>query len=198
MKGGRSQPYQPARATGAYILLIRVRGARALDIGRLGRVRFPGGNYVYIGSGMGGLEARVARHFRRDKKVKWHIDRLLPRAELLGAVLFPSTKRNECELARSCLSFPGARAVQGFGSSDCRCAGHLVHLGTAPFGALLRRLDGRVQGSGFRVQGDDEGSRARGQGNGRRKPSLNPVPCTLSLPCTLNPVPCTLVREALH
>jgi len=169
-----------------------------LDIGRLGRVPFRKGNYVYIGSGMGGLVARVARHFRPDKKVKWHIDRLLSRADLMGAVLFPSTERNECALARSCLAFPGARVVRGFGSSDCRCPGHLVFLGAIPFGALLGHLDGRVQGSGFRGQGDDEGSGARGQGNGRTKPFLNPAPCALSLPCTLNPVPCTLVREALH
>ncbi len=56
--------------TGAYLLFIRVRAARTLATGRLGRVRFPIGNYVYIGSGMGGLSQRVGRHFRTDKKVK--------------------------------------------------------------------------------------------------------------------------------
>lgn len=152
MRGAAGEPFNPGRTAGAYILLIRVRGARALDVGGLGRVRFPSGNYVYIGSGMGGLQARVARHFRQDKKVKWHIDRLLSRADLMGAVLFPSGKRNECALARSCLAYPGARAVRGFGSSDCRCPGHLVHLGTIPFGALLGSLDDGERGAGRRAR----------------------------------------------
>jgi Uri superfamily endonuclease len=106
-------------------------------------VPFRGGNYVYVGSGMGGLSQRVERHFRPDKKVKWHIDRLLAVAELSGAVLFPSKRRDECRLARAVLAFPGARAVPGFGSSDCRCPGHLVSLGTVPFGRLLEWLDRR-------------------------------------------------------
>jgi len=122
-------------------LLVRVRASRALDIGSLGRLHFARGNYIYIGSGMSGLSQRVSRHWRRDKKVKWHIDRLLAGANLVGAVLFPSTERKECELARSCLSFSGASAVWGFGSSDCRCPGHLVFLGALPFGKLLKDLE---------------------------------------------------------
>ena len=141
MKTALPRPSDPARATGAYLLLLRVHRNRALDVGGLGRLPFRKGNYVYIGSGMGGLDARVARHFRPDKKVKWHIDRLLAGAELVGAVLFQSKERNECELARSCLSFAGAGAVRGFGSSDCRCPGHLVFIGALPFGALLKSID---------------------------------------------------------
>ncbi len=167
MRAAPPRSFDPARATGAYLLLLRVHQNRTLDVGGLGRVPFPKGNYVYIGSGMGGLEARVARHFRSarrlrpngkrqlsslskgkfacafdmNKKVKWHIDRLLAGAELVGAVLFQSKERKECELARSCLSFPGAGAVRGFGSSDCRCPGHLVYLGALPFGALLKSMD---------------------------------------------------------
>ena len=90
---------------------------------------------------MGGLEARVARHLRTDKKVKWHIDRFLPRAAIMGVVLFPSGRRRECELARAVHGYPGARAQEGFGSSDCRCPGHLFHLGKARFGPLLERID---------------------------------------------------------
>jgi sugar fermentation stimulation protein A len=137
--------------TGAYILLIRVPAERALDIGSLGRLRFPAGNYVYIGSGMGCLSRRVERHFRPDKKVKWHVDRLLGVARLSDAVLFPSKHRDECRLARAVLAFPGARVVPGFGSSDCRCPGHLVFLGALPFGELLGRLERGSKGE--RVEG---------------------------------------------
>ena len=146
-RGGRG-PGRPVRAdragplpAGAYILLVRVRSPRALDIGRLGRLHFARGRYVYIGSGMGGLPQRVERHFRTGKKVKWHIDRLLAVAELTGAVLYPSKHREECRLARAVLAVPGARAVPGFGSSDCRCSGHLAFLGALPFGRLLHRID---------------------------------------------------------
>ena len=170
-------PFPAPLDTGAYLLLIRVQAARALDIGRLGRLHFARGNYVYIGSGMGGLQSRVARHFRPDKKVKWHIDRLLAVAKLSGAVLFHSQHRHECRLARAVLGFPGARVVPGFGSSDCRCPGHLVYLGARPFGALLGRLDGRVPGAGCRVLGTTEST---------------------AHPCTHHPAPSTRSLEALH
>ena len=134
-------PISAPPATGAYLLLVRVRAACTLAVGRLGQVSFPKGNYVYIGSGMGGLPQRVEHHFRTGKKVKWHIDRLLAVAELTGAVLYPSKHREECRLARAVLAVPGARAVPGFGSSDCRCSGHLAFLGALPFGRLLLRID---------------------------------------------------------
>jgi Uri superfamily endonuclease len=129
--------------SGAYILLMRLPRSRTLEVGSLGNVLFPKGNYVYIGSGMGVLESRVARHLRSCKKVKWHIDRFLPLATIMGAVLFLSVRRNECALARRVLAFPGAAAVKGFGSSDCCCPAHLVHLGATPFGKLLNALDMR-------------------------------------------------------
>jgi len=123
----------------------------------------------------------VKRHFRSCKKVKWHIDRLLAVAELSGAVLFPSEHREECRLARAVLAVPGTRPVPGFGSSDCRCIGHLVHLGTLSFGELLGRLDGRGQGAGGRVRWPDGSSTA---------------PLHLA-PRTLHPAPRTLPGEAL-
>ena len=177
MSRRRPVPFPAPLDTGAYLLLMRVRAECTLDIGRLGRLHFARGNYIYIGSGMGGLHARVARHFRSDKKVKWHIDRLLGVAELSGAVLFPSQHRHECRLAQAVLAFPGARAVPGFGSSDCRCPGHLVFLGARPFGALLGRLDDRVQGAGCRVLGRAADSVVFG---------------------TPHPAPRTLSKEALH
>jgi Uri superfamily endonuclease len=159
----------PERASGAYILLVRLRRPTTLEVGRLGPIAFGPGNYVYIGSGMGGLSRRVKRHFRRDKKVKWHIDRLLAVAELSGAVLFPSDRREECRLARAVLASPGASVVPGFGSSDCRCPGHLVRLGALPFGALLGRLDGREPSAVSREPGINDavssGSRLTAHGS---------------------------------
>ena len=43
----------PERASGAYILLVRLRRPTTLEVGRLGPIAFGPGNYVYIGSEWG-------------------------------------------------------------------------------------------------------------------------------------------------
>jgi sugar fermentation stimulation protein A len=118
-----------------------------IGVGSLGRLHFHPGNYVYVGSAMAGLEARVARHMRPEKKTHWHIDHLLARARIEGAVVFPSEKRQECSIARKLQTTPGIMAVARFGSTDCGCPSHLFYLGKRPFGRILRRLD-RPKASG--------------------------------------------------
>lgn len=46
-------------------------------IGRLGEFDFPAGRYHCTGSARRGLEARIARHLRAEKALRWHIDHLL-------------------------------------------------------------------------------------------------------------------------
>lgn len=118
------------RTPGVYHLVLRLRRARTIQVGRLGRFGFDAGYYVYTGSAMGGLEARIARHRRRRKKLWWHIDYLLRQAELVDVVAVPTSGRIECELNRRVLSLPGAAVpVKGFGASDCSCVTHLVRFG---------------------------------------------------------------------
>ena len=110
--------------------MLRLRRARTIQVGRLGRFEFGAGYYVYTGSAMGGLEARLARHRRQRKKLWWHIDYLLRQAELVDVVAVPTRRRIECDRNRRLLSLPGAEVpVKGFGSSDCNCVTHLVRLG---------------------------------------------------------------------
>ena len=117
------------RTPGTYHLVLRLQEARALRVGRLGRFTFPAGYYVYTGSAMSGLEARLARHRRRKKKLRWHIDYLLRYAELLEVVAIPGRRKIECERNRRVLSLPEAQVVApGFGASDCRCVAHLARL----------------------------------------------------------------------
>ena len=59
---------------GSYALIIRLNRAKRLTVGRLGEFYFPAGHYIYLGSALNGLESRVRRHLRRDKKLHWHID----------------------------------------------------------------------------------------------------------------------------
>jgi len=118
------------RTPGVYHLVLRLRRARTIQVGRLGRFEFGAGYYVYTGSAMSGLEARLARHRRQRKKLWWHIDYLLRQAELVDVVAVPTQRREECERNRWVLSLPGAGVVApGFGASDCNCVTHLVRLG---------------------------------------------------------------------
>lgn len=128
---------------GAYHLLIRLPRPLRLRVGRLGVFGFPAGWYVYTGSAMNGLRARVARHVRgtcppkppgrRRKRLRWHIDYLLRRARLVEVALRPSPRREECRLNARVAALPGATIpVPGFGSSDCRCRAHLVRFPRCP------------------------------------------------------------------
>ena len=128
---------------GIYHLVVAVPGTVRLRIGRLGIFTFPAGHYVYTGSAMGGLGARLARHRSRPRRLRWHIDYLLRRAEVVEVVTVPTRRRIECARNRRLLSLPGARVVvPGFGSSDCRCPSHLVYLASR---ALSQDWRGRKQ-----------------------------------------------------
>ncbi|OIP01719.1 MAG: hypothetical protein AUJ96_17175 [Armatimonadetes bacterium CG2_30_66_41] len=115
---------------GTYQLHLCLDQPATIEVGRLGTFDFAAGRYVYTGSALGGLEARVNRHLRADKKLRWHIDYLLAHARITRVRRFPSPDRLECALNAHVLGRRGARVpVIGFGSSDCRCSSHLVYLG---------------------------------------------------------------------
>ena len=118
---------------GIYHLLLHLPKLAHIRVGRLGVCTFPRGWYVYTGSAMNGLEARVARHRRRRKKGHWHSDYLLRHAEIVEVVTVRTRRRIECARSRRVLSLPGAQVVvKGFGASDCRCEAHLVHFPERP------------------------------------------------------------------
>lgn len=115
---------------GAYQLHLRLDKSVRVRVGKLGTFLFPAGRYVYTGSALSGLENRLARHFRKQKKLHWHIDYLLRHAQIEGVSVVRTEERVECELNRQVLNLPNASVVaKGFGSSDCHCPTHLVYLG---------------------------------------------------------------------
>ncbi len=115
---------------GAYQLHLRLDRSVRIKVGKLGMFLFPAGKYVYTGSALNGLENRLARHFRKRKKTRWHIDYLLRHAQIEDVTVVETEERIECELNRQVLNRHDARViVKGFGSSDCRCPTHLVYLG---------------------------------------------------------------------
>ena len=111
----------------SYQLVIEVDSPLGLQVGRLGSFELPAGVYVYTGSAKQGLEARIARYQRADKKLRWHIDYLLA-APGVRITKIVRSRREECELNQES---PGEVLVPGFGASDCRsaCRAHLKYVG---------------------------------------------------------------------
>ncbi len=98
---------------------------KAIEIGKLGRIDFKPGFYAYVGSALSGLEHRIERHLRREKRLHWHIDYLLsdPDIKVAGVIYKEAAKREECEIATMLRAH--FAAIKGFGCSDCKCESHL-------------------------------------------------------------------------
>lgn len=118
---------------GAYQILLNLKVSKSITIGKLGTFEFAEGIYIYTGSAMRNLEQRVARHLRKEKTIRWHIDYLLADSdvEIIETRVFPSMQRKECEINLNEIHSGNAKVlVVGFGSSDCRkCPAHLLKLG---------------------------------------------------------------------
>ena len=116
--------------SGLYQLHISLSDKETIDVGRLGRYSFPKGKYIYTGSAKRGLNARIERHKRSDKKLHWHIDYLLSSksTKITSVDVFEFLEGGECALNQS---IEGEHIARGFGSSDCqnKCISHLVFVG---------------------------------------------------------------------
>jgi len=110
----------------SYQLEIDVTRSLHLRVGCLGTVALPAGRYVYTGSARHAFEARIARHLRADKALRWHIDYLLA-APGVHIARVRRSRRAECELQQAT---PGRIVAPGFGASDCRagCGSHLKRI----------------------------------------------------------------------
>ena len=118
---------KPLQGCRSYQLLIEVKCHVRCIIGRLGAFDFPAGRYTYTGSARRGFEARITRHLRRKKAMRWHIDFLLgaPSVKITQVI---RSRGDECRLNQAS---PGCILAPGFGSSDCKagCRSHLKYLG---------------------------------------------------------------------
>ena len=114
---------------GSYCLCIRVDRRMEVEVGAIGINEFKPGCYIYVGSALSGLEARIRRHLNTSRglptAVHWHIDYLLKEdfTTVEAVYTLSSDKRVECSIA-SAISEKGI-PVKGFGSSDCHCDSHL-------------------------------------------------------------------------
>lgn len=114
---------------GDYILVVNVIRDRKIKIGKLGKIDFKRGFYLYVGSAQNGITQRIERHLKRKKKRFWHIDYLLSNSlAQVKEVRVREGKKRECELAQEFLRDENLKVIKGFGSSGCRCAGHLFYV----------------------------------------------------------------------
>ena len=110
--------------SGIYIVILYLPKTANIAVGKLGTFNFREGFYFYVGSAQRNLSARLERHSKKKKPMRWHIDYLSIKAEMLGAITIFGTRELECQLAKM-LGNNFELAVPGFGASDCRCGGHL-------------------------------------------------------------------------
>jgi Uri superfamily endonuclease len=135
------------RSPGTYVLLMTLPETRTVEVGRLGPVRFEAGLWAYVGSarGPGGLAARLGRHAAGTGRKRWHLDWLRPHVEVVGALVREGREKIECEWA-AWVADRAVECVTGFGSSDCRCAGHLFRIEEEWFAeAAVRELGARIE-----------------------------------------------------
>jgi sugar fermentation stimulation protein A len=125
--------------SGVYLLIVRLEVESRIRIGRLGAFDFPAGCYVYVGSAQRNLSHRLARHARRLKHLRWHIDYLTTRGQVLGAIVEDAPRSRECELAGLLASAAEVTAPR-LGSSDCTCPAHLFYLGIRVGGTVFRTI----------------------------------------------------------
>ncbi len=108
-----------------YQLLIEVKKSTTITVGALGSFTFPEGFYIYTGSAKKNIEARIERHYSKDKKLRWHVDYLLihPNVHIKQV---KRSKKDECKWNQS---IKGDIIFKGFGSSDCKkgCGSHLKY-----------------------------------------------------------------------
>ena len=112
------------RVSGIYLLLILFLDNSKVNIGKFGDLVIRKGLYVYVGSAMGsgGLRARIGRHLKTNKKLKWHIDYILSdkNSRIVGIIFSRTSKKMESDMAE-CLIKHGFKSIAPYlGATDYR------------------------------------------------------------------------------
>lgn len=129
------EPYVPL-----YVVAAFVTRRQRLHVGALGDIALERGWYAYVGSARRGRMARVDRHFRRHKPLRWHADYLFVAHPPVHAWLIDAPEHTETVAtaarpsarsawgAASALADP-ARRVGGRLSAECLLADALCDAG---------------------------------------------------------------------
>lgn len=128
-----------------YAVVFELQKHASVSVGALGEFCLVPGYYIYVGQARRGVDQRLGRHFRREKRLRWHVDYLGEVATPVESWIQGEGENVECLWADTLASLPAARrSLPHFGSSDCRCPGHLVYVPQRPavdqFQARLQEL----------------------------------------------------------
>ncbi|MCD6323621.1 MAG: GIY-YIG nuclease family protein [Desulfurococcales archaeon] len=119
-----SGTHSRAKAEAGYVLVIKCESRVSLGIESLGNPTLSEGMYLYVGSAnIPNPLTRDLRHFRKSKKIRWHIDYVTSVCTPLYAFLVFGLSESSLYVLLS-KSFPPA--VKGFGCTDKR--DHETHL----------------------------------------------------------------------
>lgn len=130
--------------SGVYQLILRLARPAVIAVGALGLHTFPRGEYIYTGRASRGLNKRIERHLREEKRLRWHIDYLLEQAQIDWIQVYPGKATEECSINNDTAhALGGIFPVRGFGSSDCRCASHLMLIPDVRCGNLSQKSECR-------------------------------------------------------
>ena len=110
---------------GSYLLLVELKNTEIIPVGKLGKIDFKKGFYIYAGSALNGLDQRIQRHLRKQKKTHWHIDYLLNHAKIVNVFYKQSEFKGECFIAKTLEK--ELSIIPDFGCSDCACKSHLFY-----------------------------------------------------------------------
>ncbi len=117
---------------GAYLLVLENIEDRILTVGKLGEIHFKKGFYVYVGSALHALDARIKRHKKKRKKLFWHIDYIASTVMKIKNV-YPIRKaeKSESQLAQALWKISDGY-IKHFGASDAQDISHLFYFKTSP------------------------------------------------------------------
>jgi len=108
-----------------YLLTITVDRRLRTTVGRLGVVTLEKGRYWYVGSARKFAAQRIARHVRKHKTCRWHIDYILSTSAARVSSVLTGPAGEECAIAQALRDkFRAQVVLRGMGSSDCRCPAH--------------------------------------------------------------------------
>ncbi len=105
-----------------YFIILKLDDDREIEVGKLGKIDFKKGYYIYVGSAKRGFSKRIQRHLKKNKKLWWHIDYLTIKADVIEVFKSEADEHKLAELASKFYE-----GIKGFGSSDCRCYSHLFY-----------------------------------------------------------------------
>ncbi|RMF95199.1 MAG: DNA/RNA nuclease SfsA [Candidatus Schekmanbacteria bacterium] len=112
--------------SGCYLIILKSPTDKILSIGRLGKICFKKGYYIYVGSAKKNLLKRIQRHHREKKKLFWHIDYIRKEMDFITDFPVRTSQDLECKLSKEIKKISSGEII-GFGSSDCKCSSHLFY-----------------------------------------------------------------------